>query len=66
MPLLDTHNIFSFFFLLFKDFSIVFSLFFNCKETGSFFRFLAYPLQVSSASLYYLSYGVDTQTVKSL
>ena len=77
LPLLDTHNIFSYFlFLLFKDFSIVFSLFVNCKQTGSFFRLLAYPLQVSSAieclkvtlseAVYYLSQRVETETAKKL
>ena len=75
LPLFDTHNIFScFLFLFFKDFSIVFSLFVNCKQTGSFFRLLAYPLQVSSAieclkvtpyeAVYYLSYSVEAKTVK--
>ena len=28
---------------------MVFSLFVNCKQTGIFFRLLAYPLQISSA-----------------
>ena len=75
LPLLDTHNIFScFLFLFFKDFSIVFSLFVNCKQAGSFFQLLAYPLQVSSAieclevtpseAVYYLSYSVESKTVK--
>ena len=37
-PLLDTHYKFAcFIFLLFKDFSIVFSLFVNCKQTNIFF-----------------------------
>ena len=69
LPLLDTHNIFlCFLFLLIKDFSIVFSLFVNCKQTGNFFRLLAYLLQVSSAieclkvtlseAVYYLSYSL--------
>ena len=72
--LMDTHSIFScFLFLFFKDFSIAFSLFVNCKQTGSFFRLLAYPLQVSSAieclkltpsEAVYLSYSVETKTVK--
>ena len=76
-PLLDTHNIFScFIFLLFKDFSIVFSLFVNCKQRSTFFGLLAYPLQVSSAieflkltlreAAYYLSYSVETKPVKCL
>ena len=75
LPLLDTHNIFScFLFLFFKDSSIGFSLFVNCEQAGSFFRLLAYPLQVSSAieclkvtpseAVYYLSYSVETKTVK--
>ena len=73
LPLLDTHNILSYFlFLLFKDFPILFSLFINCKQTGNFFRLLAYPLRVSSAmeclkvtlseAVYYLSYSVETET----
>ena len=75
LPLLNTHNVFScFLFLFLKNFSIVFSPFVNCKQTGSFFRLLAYPLQVSSAieclkvtpseAVYYLSYSVETKTVK--
>ena len=35
--------------MLFIDFSIVFSLFVNCKQTGIFFQLSAYLLQVSSA-----------------
>ena len=50
LPLLDTHTIFScFLFSLFKDFTIVFSLFVNRKQTGKFFRLLAYPPQMFSA-----------------
>ena len=74
LSLMDTHSIFScFLFLFFKDFSIAFSLFVNCKQTGSFFRLLAYPLQVSSAieclkltpsEAVYLSYSVETKIVK--
>ena len=73
LPLLDTHNIFSYFlFLLFKDFPVLFSLFINCKQTGNFFRLLADPLRVSSAvgclkvtlseAVYYFSYSVETET----
>ena len=73
LPLLDTHNIFSYFlFLLFKDFPVLFSLFINCKQTGNLFQLLAYPLRVSSAveclkvslteAVYYLSYSVETET----
>ena len=73
LPLLDTHNIFSYFlFLLFKDFRVLFSLFINCKQTGNFFRLLAYPLRVSCAVeclkvtqsevVHYLSYSVETET----
>ena len=73
LPLLDTHNILSYFlFLLFKDFPILFSLFINCKQTGNFFQLLTYPLRVSSAveclevslsaAVYYLPYSVETET----
>ena len=73
LPLLDTHNIFSYFlFLLFKDFPVLFSLFVNYKQTGNLFRLLAYPLRVSSAVeclkvslsdvVYYLSYSLETET----
>ena len=73
LSLLDTHNILSnFLFLLFKDFPILFSLFINCKQTGNFFRLLAYPLRASSAveclkvtlseAVYYFSYSVETET----
>ena len=72
LPLLDTRNTFPcFLFLLFKDFSIVFSPFVNCKQTGK----LAYPLHVPSGieclqvnlseAVYYPSYSVETETVKS-
>ena len=73
LTLLDTHNIFSYFlFLLFKNFPVLFSLFIDCKQTGNFFRLLAYPLRVSSAmeylkvtlseAVYYLSSSVETET----
>ena len=73
LPLLDTRNIFSYLlFLLFKDFPVLYSLFINCKQTGNFFRLLAYPLRVSSAveclkvtlseAVYYFSYSVETET----
>ena len=55
---------------------MMFSLFVNCKQTSIFFGLLAYPLQVSSAieflkltlseAVYYLSYSVEAETVKSL
>ena len=77
LPLLDTHDIFSYFlFLLFKDFSLVFSLLSTVNKQIVFFRLLAYPLQVSSAieylkgtlseAVYYLTYSVETKTVKNV
>ena len=51
---------------------MVFSLFVNCKQTGIFFRLLAYPLRVPSAleclkvtlseAVYYFSYSAETET----
>ena len=66
----------TFFFLLFKDFFTVFSLFVNCKQTENVFRLLTYLLEVSclieclkvilSVVVYYLSFSLETETVKSL
>ena len=77
LSLLHTHSILlRFLFLRFKDFFTVFSLFDNCEQTENVFRLLTYLLEVSclieclkvilSVVVYYLSYSLETETVKSL